>query len=277
MKIGSLFQNLYRNAFANKYCYNFNLFLYRCSLNGMGILNYENEKLSGEMFFIKKTLPRLLNSRDQLTFVDIGANSGKYTLMLKKYFPESTIYAFEPHPLSYINLKNNCETIKGIMPLNFALGKFKEEKKLYDIDTNGSEHASFFQNTLSDGDIKSVSSFENNVKVETLDRIAKSHRIDCIDFLKIDTEGAELDIIMGGEKLLSEKKIKIIQLEFNMTNVISRVFFRDIRLQLKEYTFFRLLPKSLLLFQWWPPYCEIFAFQNIICVHNSVMEKCKWL
>jgi FkbM family methyltransferase len=239
----------------------------------MGILNYENDIVSGEKHFIQKTLSRLLNSMDRLTFLDVGANSGKYTLMLKKTFPESTIYAFEPHPVSYSKLMKNCAGIEGVTPLNLALGEDVEEKKLYDIDVNGSEHASFFQNSLPDGDIKNIDSFETKVMVGTLDEITQNYNIDCIDFLKIDTEGAELDILKGGIKLLNEKKIKIIQLEFNMTNVVSRVFFRDIRLHLKEYTFFRLLPKSLLLFQWWSPYCEIFAFQNIICIHNTMMEK----
>jgi hypothetical protein len=54
---------------------------------------------------------------------------------------------------------------------------------------------------------------EKYIPTDTLDNYVKSHRIDKIDLLKIDTEGTEEKILMGAEQSLKDKKIKNIIFE----------------------------------------------------------------
>jgi hypothetical protein len=85
--------------------------------------------------------------------------------------------------------------------------------------------------------------------------------------LKIDTEGNELDVLRGAINSINQKKIKAIHFEFNEMNVISRVFFRDIYLMLKDYKLYRLLPYGMTEINVYSPlFCEIFAYQNIVAI-----------
>ena len=49
-------------------------------------------------------------------------------------------------------------------------------------------------------------------------------------------------------------------------NIVSRVFFRDFRLVLNNYDFYRLLPGGVILLGDVPLSTELFAFQNIIAI-----------
>ena len=55
------------------------------------------------------------------------------------------------------------------------------------------------------------------VTVETLDHYTMMNNIQHIDFMKIDTEGAERDIFRGAAKLLSTKAIQHVMFEVNET------------------------------------------------------------
>ena len=66
---------------------------------------------------------------------------------------------------------------------------------------------------------------EMEFNLSTLDLFCEREAIPNIDFLKIDTEGNELDVLEGAKKLLSGGKIKIIQFEFGECDVFSQSFF----------------------------------------------------
>lgn len=62
----------------------------------------------------------------------------------------------------------------------------------------------------------------------------------------------------------------MIHFEFNETNIISHVFFRDFWQQLPGYDFYRMLPSGLIhLKRYSPLLCEIFAYQNIVAIRKG--------
>jgi hypothetical protein len=73
---------------------------------------------------------------------------------------------------------------------------------------------------------------------------------------------------MGGSKLIAKNLIDVIQFEFNLNNVYSRVFLRDFYLLLKNYRFFRLTQTGLIALGEYHTRHEIFLFQNLIAVSN---------
>jgi len=256
---------LYRYLFSSSKFYRINRFLFKLSLRGIGVLNFENRNVSGELFVINNILPKLLTS-DKPIFFDVGANIGEYTSDLKRRFPDSIIYSFEPHPDNYLKLKRKKE--KNIELLNIGLGETSGKYFLYDLaDADGTSRASQYHEVFSLATNEQSKKFE--IIITTLNEFTTSNNIQYIDFIKIDTEGSELAVLKGASNLLAENRIGCIQFEFNEMNTVSRVFFRDFADLLEGYEFYRLLPNSIVKLDNSPVYNEIFAFQNILAVPSK--------
>jgi FkbM family methyltransferase len=256
---------LYRFLFASSKFYKLNLLLFHMSLRGIGVLNYESSKVSGEDYLINELLPRLVKSGTP-TFFDVGANTGDYTRLLSNRFPNAFIHSFEPHPKNFLYL--NALNLPNITTYNIAIGENREKRMLYDrIDIDGSPHASVYEDVISD--IHHQESRATHIQVETVEDITRNKAIGYIDFLKIDTEGHELAVLKGAYNLLENQAIGCIHIEFNEMNIVSKVFFRDFRKLLPNYVFYRLLPHSLILLDDTPVMTEIFAYQNILAVQKN--------
>jgi FkbM family methyltransferase len=256
---------LSRWLFARKKFFKLNRLLFLFSLRGLGILNYENEQVSGEEYFLKS----LLRDESGLVIFDVGANVGRYATKIKSLSPKTDVYAFEPGPQAFKHLE--CAALDyGYYALNVACGDKLGEMELYDYlgSDSGSEHASLYREVLDK--IHHHEAQAVTVKVITLDQFIESAGLTNIHLLKVDTEGHELKVLMGAQKAIESATIDIIQFEFNSMGVISRVFMADFYDLLKGYTFYRMLPDGLApLGEYTPIHCEIFDFQNIVAIRNG--------
>jgi len=231
-------------------------------------LNYENDKVSGERYFIKKIFPQLINKKSPV-FLDVGANVGDYTLSLLRTHSSAHIYTFEPHVSNFSVLKDNV-FFPNVKHYNLAAGESKGELTLYDRadHKNGSSHASLYEGVISEIHKQNVLKF--SVSVDTLDNFCESEKIDEIELLKVDVEGNELAVLNGAKRMIENGKIRCIHFEFNEMNVVSRSFFRDFRKILKDYDLYRLLPSGLILLNESPIFTELFAYQNIIAIPKNI-------
>jgi FkbM family methyltransferase len=256
-----MFLRIYRVLLARKIFYKLNKLLYRCSLTGLGVLNYENDTISGEGRFLKK---HLKNRAGDVVF-DVGANVGNYSKKILETSPLTTLYAFEPHPKTYAILVENIHQ-SNFYPINAAAGEKEDELSLYDYEEkDGSSHASLYQDVIEN--IHNSKSIEYRVPVLGLGAFAKSKNIEKISLLKIDTEGNELNVLKGMAEYIKSGKIEIIHFEFNEMNVSSRTYFRDFWNLLPNYNFYRLLPDGMVKIERYSPvFCEIFAYQNIVAI-----------
>ena len=260
---------IYRWLFARSQFRKFNMLIFHMGLRGLGILNYENNRVNGEKYLTRKILPIIL-ANEMPVFFDVGANVGRYSSSLLSIFPAATIYAFEPHPETFSILQtNSCSKIQCY---NMAIGHTSGKLTLYDrIDKNGSPHASLYKDVILE--IHKQKTNEHIVSIETLDEFCVENNIRDIDFLKIDTEGSELSVIRGAAKLIKNRSIKCIHFEFNDMNIVSGVFFRDFRNMLKDFDLYRLLPNGVMLLNDCPILTELFAYQNIIAVSKCINIK----
>ena len=260
-------RKLYRFLFARPRFKKLNTALFELSLSGLGVLNWEDENVSGEAHFIANVLPKWVRKK-QPVFFDVGANVGAYSAKLRKAFPDAAIYSIEPHPKNFHRLVENLSPLGAVKPLQLAVGSTSGRINLYDRDDrDGSSHASIYSEVISELHKQSVTSHE--VTMRTLDEIVRSEGVDRIDLLKIDTEGNELAVLQGAAELIAADRIRCIHFEFNEMNTVSRIFLRDFRKVLPDCAFYRLLPSGLLRLGESPLATELFAYQNIVAVRRD--------
>jgi len=254
---------IYAFLFGKKIFIKFNKFLYQLSLRGLGVLNYKYNFLNGENKWLKTYFK---NKNNTLTVIDVGANIGNYSKEVLSINKKINLIAFEPHPKSFAKLKDNIKS-KNFRLFNLGVGNKNENLTLYDYNQDeGSEHASLFKEVIED--LHKGQTVAHNIPVIILDDFLKEQKVDIVDLLKIDTEGNELNVLLGTKNYLLNNKIKAIHFEFNEMNIVSKSFFKNFWDLLPNYMFYRILPGGQLLEikNYSPLNCEIFAFQNIIAI-----------
>lgn len=253
---------LYASLFARQQFRKLNLLLFDLGLHGLGILNYQDRNISGELTFLRQCLKNKVSP----VVLDVGANVGGYSRDVVAINPSVTVFAFEPHPLTFERLVSNIGARPNIRPFRCAVGDRAGRHVLYDRHSEGGTmHASIFREVIED--IHQVQSTGYEVNLVTLDEFIEEHRLGRVDLLKIDTEGYEMNVLKGGINAIRSGIFKTIQFEFNEMNVVSRVFFKDFIDALPQYQFHRMLPGGLQRIDRYDPVrCELFAFQNIVAI-----------
>jgi len=269
MTIKEIIKYSLRYLFTNRKLYWFNYRLYTFSLRAMGVMNYENDYLRGENNFFKVLK---VNDIKLDRVFDVGANIGEYSTDFIKRYPKAEYHLFEINENTYSELSKNMKQYDNVILNSQGLGEKEETKVLYDYDRSGTVHASLFKDVIEKAKY-SDEMIEIECKIGTLDAYCFKNGIEKIDFLKIDTEGNEFNVLKGSKNMIEKNAIGIIQFEFNSMNVYSRTFFIDFINLLENYNFYRILPDGLLLIADSKNYnmisCEIFAYQNIIAINKE--------
>lgn len=159
--------------------------------DGMGLmLFFKRPYEENERKFVYKFL------KTGMTFFDIGANQGIYTLLAgKKVSKGGKVISFEPVPSQFKKLKRNLKInrINNVITEPLAVGVEIETVNMY-VCLGGDEALSSLR--LPTEDIKSKKSIIQ-VPVTTIDEYVKKNNISNIDFVKIDVEGGELNVLKG--------------------------------------------------------------------------------
>lgn len=263
---------VFRWFFLRRAFFPFHKIMFKLSLHGMGILNYESKRLSGEEAFLKRGLVSVRDS--QPVVIDVGANIGEYSMLAKRIAPDAHVYAFEPHPDTFKKLEAVAKAHR-FQAFNFGCDEVEGQRVLYDYVKDGSSHASLEKRVITE--IHGRQALELPVRTVRLDDFLQQElNIRHVNLLKVDTEGNELRVLRGAQRMLAANAVDVIQFEFNEMNVLTRVFFKDFVDLLPNYEFFRLLPDGevpLGVYHAVP--FEIFAFQNIAAVRKDFAGKWK--
>lgn len=165
------------------------MFLPFCSFD-----HIQFEILSRASFFEKEELElvrsKYFNLNKENVTLDIGANIGNHSLFFSK-FCNSKVFSFEPQ-------NNLCEIALRNYELNGVQDKVKIIRKaLGNIESTGS-FASFDSQNTGATKVK-ISTVKRDIQIIPLDKLD----FDQIDFIKIDVEGFEEQILIGGRKNFS--------------------------------------------------------------------------
>jgi FkbM family methyltransferase len=197
---------------------------------------------------------------------DVGANVGDWSLRVFSSAPEAFIYAFEPIPQAYSVLEKNLK-IHPARVFNKAISNKKGEKAIayYNRSQQWAELSSFYRRQEVEKQCDLIPVLLT-VPTSDLDSFCMEKNIDAIDFLKIDTEGSELDILKGAQRLLSNKRVAYVQFEYGGTYI-------DAQTTLKEafdiltghgYTVYRIMPTGLIRIKEWRNALESYRYANYL-------------
>jgi FkbM family methyltransferase len=129
--------------------------------------------------------------------IDAGACLGDHTLTYSQLVgAEGTVWAFEPHPLTYTALYLNMERLSNVVCIQSALSNTRVSQSLVlDAKNIGASYC-----------VLSPCPGSVDVKCETLDAFMVENQIEECDFIHLDAEGREPFILEGGRQLIQKFK-----------------------------------------------------------------------
>ncbi len=205
-------------------------------------------------FFYHRKIFSFLKEKNLINFnifFDVGAHKGESIKLFLKHLNIKEIVSFEASPITFKLLKKK--------ELNFKK-RFKNTKIKLENLALGSERKNVILKHMSESSSSTISQINKNspyfkkkykllnffdsqklyvpveVKLETLENYIVNNDYRNIDFLKIDTEGYEYEILLGLKNRL--KDIKLIMFEHHYDNMIKKNYlYADIKNLLKKYNF----------------------------------------
>lgn len=168
---------------------------------------------SNHEMFIVNFLTKYLKSNSN--FVDLGAYQGYFSLIASKMIDAGTIYSFEPCVGSYKILQKNIELhdLTNVKTYNMAMS-----------DRTGNTILQWRRGAECVGRIFDIPADSNECHLDTiqctcLDDFFKDEIIDCI---KIDIEGAEVELFEGAKEFFNRNKQCKVILELHSMNIRHR-------------------------------------------------------
>lgn len=167
----------------------------------------------GDVFELGNLLTALKHVRGWEVAVDGGAHVGSWSRYMADKF--ARVYAYEPHPDNYECLIANCGHLENVQPMRFALGKENGEIALAAGNNGGCWHQVPGRGTL----------------------VMPLPDVGALDFLKLDIEGFEADVIEGAAEqiqryrpvvLIEEKALPHKPLDYSARRLLELMDFREV-------------------------------------------------
>ena len=139
----------------------------------------------------------LIKYKVNINFVyDIGAYKGEWTNTVKKYLSNARFYLFEPNSI------HNYELAKTNFPyFNLFLGESEKKITFWSANATGDTKYPEFNPILKPKSLQQV----------TLDYIVNKNNLPLPEFIKLDTQGSELDILQGATHAIQDCKVMILE------------------------------------------------------------------
>lgn len=160
---------------------------------------------------LQKDIKKYLSKIEIKMIFDVGAHKGFLTEKYSNIYPSADIYSFEPVKESYSKLEKKFLEIERIHCFRRAFGSKRGMKEMVLADSSDrfrlEEHY----------DETEKKQPKEKVNVDTIDKFCNQKGINKINFLKVDTEGHDLEVVKGSKKMMRKRKIDIIQVETSMS------------------------------------------------------------
>lgn len=148
---------------------------------------------------------------------DIGAHKGHYTDFVKEVCPIVVVHLFEPNA-------DIAATIKHDNVHKVAVSDGVHKILFHQCGSKNDELSSVYEREV----FNDIETSAIEVPSITIDYFLEENKIESVDFVKIDVEGAELDVLNGAIKSMTLKKIKFLQVEYGGTYPDAGLTFMDV-------------------------------------------------
>jgi len=227
-------------------------------------LEYPNDLSANGESALQRWILRFSQAGEQIQVADVGANVGRWSESMLGVASEAgrmtdlRLHAFEPNAQAFGRLAQTLDGTRaslnraalsdhsGISHLHIV-GPAAGRNSLYPV-VGASETAS------------------ENVVTITLDSYAEQSGIARFALVKIDTEGHDLAILRGARALLAERRIAVVQFEYNHCWILARFFLRDAFQFLVPfgYRIGKLTPRGVEFYPCWDVDLETFVEGNYV-------------
>ncbi len=234
-----------------------------------------NMTTNGEML-VQDVLVKHITRTEPIVVFDCGANMGEWTLnfverCLAKQLNDIQVHAFEPCHATYTKLLENLNSGRAkdfVITSRKALSNLDTTSLMYVVHDGAGTNSLFCSE-------EQKTQRTEQVEVITLNKYCEDMGIDHITFLKIDTEGNDMNVIEGGMKLFTEGKISLVQFEYNFRWIYARRFLRD------AFEFFaplgyhvgKITPKGIEFYTGWHPELESYREGNYLACRSEWMPR----
>jgi len=184
------------------------------SVDGMAMLVRADDDVGRQIYFSGQYEPReskYLKSviQETDTCIDVGANIGYFSLLLARLATHGNVHSFEPVPmnLQMLNLNVLLNAAHNVAANGCALADFAG-REVFTVSMDSAY--SSFRDTGRKPVKESLS-----VEVTTLDNYCETKHLSKVDFVKIDVEGAEEQVLIGASRLLNDpqRRPRLLMLE----------------------------------------------------------------
>jgi len=145
---------------------------------------------------------------------DVGANVGDVALEFTQCFPQANIYCFEPVEATFHELERRLADASGCRCFCIGMGAAEEPVEMV-FDPRHSNRARIRQSGAPAEQLAEPVEVVT-ASIETLDAFCARREIDRIDLLKVDTEGYDLEVLKGSQRMLDGGRVKVIIVEAGM-------------------------------------------------------------
>lgn len=170
--------------------------------------------------------------------IDVGANIGLSALTINAAVPSASVHAVEPVPSTFRFLRENLTShAKGrVTPHQIAISGAEGMVEFHESGDSSASHIIAAGHIVGDA-FRNASA---KVRATTFDAFVAEQKLERVDFVKIDVEGFEIDVLQGMTETISRFK-PVVCMEFNSWTAIA---FRDINPRDLLRAFRQLMPST---------------------------------
>lgn len=170
------------------------------------------------------------------TVFDIGAHTGEFATMIHGILPDACILSFEPLAASFQHLLQNMKDVPNFKAFKYALGDRDARQEMRRNEFAPSSSLLRMTHLHKEAFPYTVRETTETVEVKRLDDFAKDLDLQDSILVKIDVQGYEDKVILGGHNVISRAKLMIVETSFR-TLYEGQPLFDDVYQMLKQKGF----------------------------------------